>query len=706
LRITFHCSATLTLEVIAATELQCQAELFARYDLVTLDALGREAQATLGNALLSTQHLYDRANARLTEIQSGPPAQGTSLQWYGYGWDKVGNLTQRVDKNQSDLTEDFDYDALNRLDLVQLNSVTTLDPVYDDDGNLDNKTEQGLYTYLASRPHAVSQTNISCGLCCTITRNYGYDANGNMTNRDGAAITWTSFNKPKVINLTGSNCSGDCTTFTYGPDRRPLKQVVKKGGATTTLYYIGPHFEKEIGATTEYRSHALVNGQRFYTQLESSSNWVAYYNLRDHLGSVDKQALTVGSGTDPLAYSFDAFGKRRNTNWTPDNSDALQTADSWNHRGYTDHEQLDNVRLIHMGGRVYDPKLGRFISVDPLFDNLRMPQSLNPYSYVANNPLSLTDPTGMGIGSFFKRTVKKVVSLHMRLIDHTVSVHRRALRNQYVQIAGAAVAAYYTAGAVQSWVATAADEFAVAGTGAAAFEAGSTLALSAPQASVIGGVAGGAVGGAIATGNAKGAFWGAVSGGAFAGVNVAFGGQYSAGRVLADATVGGATSAAQGGDFWQGFGTSGSFSALTWGALEMRDAMVAQSRLYTDPNTGVQPNAAGISGGVGGDLFKLGGCRFPCTGSPFGGIQGGPGKFLGIAYPPGGFLDQLVETFGGPHDFLNNPVFYDALGNQRWGRLGNAILSPVNLGNIAVAAPFAGASVIPPYAYSGFVDSD
>jgi RHS repeat-associated protein len=55
---------------------------------------------------------------------------------------------------------------------------------------------------------------------------------------------------------------------------------------------------------------------------------------------------------------------------------------------------LDNVNLIHMNGRVYDPNLGRFLSVDPVFAFPTNTQTLNPYTYVLNNPLSMTDPTG------------------------------------------------------------------------------------------------------------------------------------------------------------------------------------------------------------------------------------------------------------------------------------------------------------------------
>jgi hypothetical protein len=47
-----------------------------------------------------------------------------------------------------------------------------------------------------------------------------------------------------------------------------------------------------------------------------------------------------------------------------------------------------------MGGRVYDPAVGRFLSVDPAYQAPRNSQSVNPYSYVMNNPLSLVDPSG------------------------------------------------------------------------------------------------------------------------------------------------------------------------------------------------------------------------------------------------------------------------------------------------------------------------
>jgi RHS repeat-associated protein len=66
-------------------------------------------------------------------------------------------------------------------------------------------------------------------------------------------------------------------------------------------------------------------------------------------------------------------------------------------RGFTQHEHLNSVELIHMNGRAFDYNLGRFLSVDPIIQFPTNSQSLNPYSYIMNNPLAGTDPTGFKV---------------------------------------------------------------------------------------------------------------------------------------------------------------------------------------------------------------------------------------------------------------------------------------------------------------------
>jgi hypothetical protein len=73
-----------------------------------------------------------------------------------------------------------------------------------------------------------------------------------------------------------------------------------------------------------------------------------------------------------------------------------------------------------MGGRVYDRNLGRFLQVDPFISNGADSQSLNPYSYVGNNPLSGIDPTGYTV----------VVTAVRLLRAHTFAAHQQRLESR------------------------------------------------------------------------------------------------------------------------------------------------------------------------------------------------------------------------------------------------------------------------------------
>ena len=657
------------------------------YSLLAMDAQGRDVTVRLGNGAVEQREIYDGATARLAAIRSGPPASPAALQNYAYEWDRVGNLLARQDLLPTpQLQERFTYDSVNRLTQATLNGTPTLTMSYSPDGNILSKSDAGNYSYAASGqlPHALSA--VSGGPRGAMS--FAYDANGNMTSRNGAAIAWTSFNLPKQV-----NAGADYARFTYGPGRGRIRQDTRAGAVTKTTHYVGPHFEVEIeGGVRRFRTNVFAYGQAVYSQLETTpSGLEAYYVLRDHQGSVDRLVRAVGAGADTLALSFDAWGKRRNTNWTADTADQRAADNHWIERGYTGHEHLDNVRLIHMNGRLEDPVLGRMLAPDPVMGSLMNPQTLNPYSYVANDPTSYFDPSGYFLDSLWKG--------FKRLVGDVGSFFRRLVNNWGRQIV-AAVAAYYSAGAAASWASAAQLPDVAVSIGspgliaADGISAAATLTAAVPSGVVLGGIAGGAVAGAISSGNSKGAAIGALTGGITAGIGGYYGGNYNAGRVLAEASVGGVSSELQGGDFGKGFLASGSLSSLTWAALEMRRVMVAQSRL--DPQG---RNDKGVSDGFRGDGFKLGGCRAPCDSSPLGGVQGGPGKLFGLAYRPGSFVDHLIETYAGPHDFLNSGIFYDGLGNSI-GR--PAILDIVNGGNVLVATPFAAASVIPSYAYGIF----
>jgi RHS repeat-associated protein len=93
---------------------------------------------------------------------------------------------------------------------------------------------------------------------------------------------------------------------------------------------------------------------------------------------------------------FGVFGERQDTtNWQTTLTAGLYAPlNNITTRGFTGHEQVDDVGIIHMNGRIYDAKLGRFLQADPIVQAPKNTQNLNRYSYVLNNPLSYTDPSG------------------------------------------------------------------------------------------------------------------------------------------------------------------------------------------------------------------------------------------------------------------------------------------------------------------------
>ena len=147
-----------------------------------------------------------------------------------------------------------------------------------------------------------------------------------------------------------------------------------------------------VDTATDTARYYVHTGSRAVAMVErvSGANTTQYLH-RDQQGSVTKVTSSGGSVTQALAY--DAWGLRRNAaDWSPLASPFAGSHET--ERGYTGHEHLDNVGLIHMNGRVQDPKLGRFVSADPFVAAPFNTQSHNRYSYVWNNPASMVDPSG------------------------------------------------------------------------------------------------------------------------------------------------------------------------------------------------------------------------------------------------------------------------------------------------------------------------
>ena len=384
------------------------------------DASGRMTLATFGSGLATYTH-YNAYTAFLDTIQTGlsngAGGVNATLQSDSYDYDPVGNLLHRYWLPSSGavaMSETFTYDPLDRLQSSQVSGLDVKNFGYDALGNIASKTNVGSYAYPAAnaaRPHLVSGiTGTVVGLT---NPGFTYDANGNTQSGLNRWYAWSAANLPLSIDQLSDGTQASATLrheFLYGPDRQRTREIVRAMSGTTIgamqrTIYSAESIEKEIDAvagTTKIRTY-LPLGLGFTEEVFSGTaigptsvgTPVERFYHKDNLGS--PVIVTDASQAVLERMAYDAWGRRRQSNglevgWQYLN--AQSASNTLDHRGYTDQEQLDDLSLVHLNGRVYDPMTGRMTSPDPTIPDLYDLQSLNRASYVRNSPMDKVDPTG------------------------------------------------------------------------------------------------------------------------------------------------------------------------------------------------------------------------------------------------------------------------------------------------------------------------
>jgi RHS repeat-associated protein len=408
-----------------------------------INAWGRAETQIYGNNV-QTRTEYQATTGRMAGIDAGL-GSATNVLNHDYAWDAVGNLSSRTDLNGDAVSgtvfESFKYDAINRLYEYTVTNpainggsgggsgTRTVTAYFNAGGNILAKSDVGAYAYPANgaaRAHAVQTVRPLGGGSIT----YAYDANGNLTGTastgtsigERAKVTtigYTAWNLPdSAVGVLGAN--GTRLTWHYDESHARIKETKTSTAGTRTTWSLHPDkagglfFEQEFaeagsGGTVSNRHYLSAGGTAIGVLITQGDTWVAgaqvnrtaivrtEYWHKDHLGST--AAVTDGGGAVTARYAYDPWGKRRGANGTYDAFGNILIDDTPGHtgRGFTGHEHLDEVGLIHMNGRLYDAHLGRFMQADPMLQMEHGWQAFNRYSYVLNNPLNATDPTGESI---------------------------------------------------------------------------------------------------------------------------------------------------------------------------------------------------------------------------------------------------------------------------------------------------------------------
>lgn len=254
---------------------------------------------------------------------------------------------------------------------------------YDDLGNMTVNDGTVLAFDDPARPHILTSVDAT-GLPLAVN----HDVSGRRVSGAGIEASYTSFDLPQMLNGVA-----------YGYDA--LGSRAHRAGEDATVDYVGGLFERrEVGGETQ-NAFIVAGPERPVAEVVHDPNTglvETYYLHDDHLGSIE--TITDESGAVVERYRNHPFGNRERIDGA---GNPLSETISGVRSGFTLHENEENIGVINMGGRIYDPTSARFLTADPYIGSMSDRNYANRYSYVANRPLTLTDPTGYFI-SFFGPT--------------------------------------------------------------------------------------------------------------------------------------------------------------------------------------------------------------------------------------------------------------------------------------------------------------
>ncbi|MFC4812428.1 RHS repeat domain-containing protein, partial [Paenibacillus sp. GCM10023250] len=300
-----------------------------------------------------------------------------ALHYAYYRNDKVKTIT-----HGNNFTSNYVYDGLDLKSLQHKKTdgavVNAYDYESDWSGNVTKRTENGTVNNYTYDPLGQVLTNTQ------FHETYGYDARGNRTSLisdatpsiDNFNYTYDEWNQlTKVTDKDAATVS-----YTYNGDGLLYERTA---GGTKTRYYwddqrlIG---EATVSGTTVTPKASYVYGNGLLERIDGSNLTRATYLLNGHQDVVE---LRDNSGAVLNKYTYDIWGKPLSVSETVDNP-------FWYSSEYWDKK----TGLQYLRARWYNPETARFISEDTYEGELKNPNSLNLYTYVENNPLTHTDPSG------------------------------------------------------------------------------------------------------------------------------------------------------------------------------------------------------------------------------------------------------------------------------------------------------------------------
>ena len=388
-----------------------------------------------------TAYVYDAAN-QLKEIRQ-TNASGPLLASLAYDFN--GNL---ITKSEGASTLSLTYDALNRMVQAGKTGQANQTYAYDDQGrriskSIGSSTTNFLYagpdivaeyastwgTPAAQYTHGPNMDDPIIRATATAAQYFHQDGLGSivaLTGTDGprsnvalaanggiasASSTYSASFPPQAANngdhkglSWGAGGGWNDATNNVWPD-----WLQTDFASVKTINEIDVYTLQDNGGTLEptlsttFTQDGITafdvqywNGSAWVTLASVTGNNKVWRQFTFSPVSTSKIRVVVNGGAN-TTYAYSRIVEVEA--YTVDNSATLRY-DAWGNviaqtgttprYGYTGREP-DETGLVYYRARYYDPTIGRFISKDPA----GMPDGVNRYAYVGNNPINFTDPEGL-----------------------------------------------------------------------------------------------------------------------------------------------------------------------------------------------------------------------------------------------------------------------------------------------------------------------
>jgi len=351
--------------------------------------------------------IYESGDPTTPPTPCTTPTQSTTLPMdftYAYldaNGHNNGNVASITRVGDTDSTQNFTYDSLNRIATAQTSAINQ--PDFQGDTGYLQECWAEQYSYdpwgnLVSIAPSSSSNYIGCsqesgfnfnGAISTknqiVAAGYAYDSAGNLI---AAPPTGTAYVYDAENHLTAA--AGQ--TYLYdGDGKRVEKATTGPPLAANKLYWYDQSgnaiYETDPSGNELYRYYRFAG---LLVAREEYNDWVDHYGL-DALGSV-RWVYGTNNVYPNYTVNWDV------SDYYPFGAERVIQSNSNNDRKFTGKERDTESGNDNFAARFYSSSMGRFLSPDPsaidLADPLD-PQQLNLYSYTRNNPINATDPSGL-----------------------------------------------------------------------------------------------------------------------------------------------------------------------------------------------------------------------------------------------------------------------------------------------------------------------